>query len=145
MATPTYRKNEVQFCAEVSKWADRIFERNPGLPFGSSDIESYGTGSHKRQDFRAYERKAGGRGQIALSGEVKLSRNQQYRCAGLALQFPLFLSVSNFALPFFKVCHSESPQARPSVHNEHRTNAHTQGGAECGYRLDNRLKLPSRM
>jgi len=79
MATPTYRKHEVQFCSEVSKWADRIFERNPGLPFGSSDIESYGTGSHKRQDFRVYERKGGGRGQIALCGEVKLPGTHQGR------------------------------------------------------------------
>ncbi|HEV2349621.1 MAG TPA: hypothetical protein VG028_07235 [Terriglobia bacterium] len=89
MATPTYRKHEVQCCSEVSKWADRIFERNPGLPFGPSDIESYGTGSHKRQDFRVYERKAGGSGQIALCGEVKLPGTKQDRGAGPALQFPL--------------------------------------------------------
>jgi hypothetical protein len=79
MATVSYRKNEVQFCAEVSKWADKLFDTNPGLSFGSSDIESYGTGSHKRQDFRVYERKAEGRGQIALCGEVKLPGTPQGR------------------------------------------------------------------
>src|ERR1700674_563981 len=79
MSTPTYRKHEVQFCAEVSKWADRLFEARPELPFGSSDIESCGGGSQKRQDFRAYERKEKGRGRLALCGEVKLPGSQQGR------------------------------------------------------------------
>src|SRR5437879_4235471 len=72
MAGPIYRQHETAFCAEVSKWSDRIFEHNPDLPFGSSDIESFGRGSLKRQDFRVYERRQGGRGKLALCGEVKL-------------------------------------------------------------------------
>src|SRR5437660_9106306 len=54
MALENVRKHEVAFCAEVSKWADRLFGRKGDLPFGSSDIESFGRGSHKRQDFRVY-------------------------------------------------------------------------------------------
>ena len=72
MVSPSYRQHEVQFCAEVSKWADRLFEQNSELAFGSSDIESFGRGSLKRQDFRVYERKPKGKGKIALCGEVKL-------------------------------------------------------------------------
>ena len=68
----SYRQHETAFCAEISKWSDKIFETHPDLPFGSSDIESYGRGSLKRQDFRVYERKEEGRGQLALCGEVKL-------------------------------------------------------------------------
>ena len=79
MATPTYREHETAFCAEVSKWSDKIFEANPHLPFGSSAIEGYGRGSQKRQDFRVYERKARGRGKLALCGEVKLPGTQQGR------------------------------------------------------------------
>ncbi len=75
----TYRQHETAFCAEVSKWSDRIFEANPDLPFGSSEIESYGRGSQKRQDFRVYEREAEGRGRLALCGEVKLPGSQQGR------------------------------------------------------------------
>lgn len=77
LPTPTYRKHEVQFCADVSKWADKLFEANPDLPFGSSDIESFGRGSQQRQDFRVYERKAEGRGRLALCGEVKLPGSKQ--------------------------------------------------------------------
>jgi hypothetical protein len=73
------RTHEVAFCAEVSKWADKLFETNSHLPFGSSDIESFGRGSQKRQDFRVYERRAGGRGKLALCGEVKLPGTQQGR------------------------------------------------------------------
>lgn len=79
MSTPTYRKHELQFCSDVSKWADSIFEKTPELPFGSSDIESFGRGSQKRQDFRVYERKEKGRGRLALCGEVKLPGSQQGR------------------------------------------------------------------
>ena len=79
MPPPTYRQHEVQFCSEVSKWADRLFESRPDLPFGSSDIESFGRGSHKRQDFRVYERKERGRGKLALCGEVKLPGSPQGR------------------------------------------------------------------
>lgn len=43
-----YRQHETAFCAEVLKWSDKIFETHPDLPFGSSDIESYGRGSLKR-------------------------------------------------------------------------------------------------
>lgn len=73
------RKHEVAFCAEVSKWSDRLFEADTSLPFGSSDIESFGTGSQKRQDIRVYERKAKGRGRIALCGEAKLPGSRQGR------------------------------------------------------------------
>src|SRR3970040_1954397 len=79
MPPPTYRQHEVQFCSEVSKWADRLFENRPDLPFGSTDIESYGRGSHRRQDFRVYERKEKGRGKLALCGEVKLPGSPQGR------------------------------------------------------------------
>ncbi|MBI1955938.1 MAG: SAM-dependent DNA methyltransferase [Acidobacteria bacterium] len=79
MPPPTYRQHEVQFCSEVSKWADRLFESRPDLPFGSSDIESFGRGSHKRQDFRVYERKEKGRGKLALCGEVKLPGSPEGR------------------------------------------------------------------
>ena len=68
----SYRQHEVSFCADVSKWSDKIFETHPELPFGSSEIERFGRGSLKRQDFRVYERKEGGRGKLALCGEVKL-------------------------------------------------------------------------
>lgn len=80
MTTPTHRQHETAFCAEVSKWADRLFETNLNLPFGSSDIESFGRGSQKRQDFRVYERKADQRrGKLALCGEVKLPGTPQGR------------------------------------------------------------------
>jgi hypothetical protein len=72
MADQDYRKNEVAFCSEVSKWADSFFATRPDLPFGSSDIESYGRGTHKRQDLRFYERSKRGRGKLALCAEVKL-------------------------------------------------------------------------
>jgi N-6 DNA Methylase len=79
MPKDNIRKHEVAFCAEVSKWSDRLFESDTSLPFGSSDIESFGTGSRKRQDIRIYERKAKGRGRIALCGEVKLPGSRQGR------------------------------------------------------------------
>jgi hypothetical protein len=46
----------VTFCVEVSKWSDWLFEAELDLPFGASDIESFGRGSHKRQDLRFYAR-----------------------------------------------------------------------------------------
>lgn len=73
------RKHEVGFCADVSKWADKLFERMSDLPFGYSDIESFGKSSQKRQDFRVYERKEGGKGKLALCGEVKLPGTPQGR------------------------------------------------------------------
>ncbi len=80
MTTLTYRQHETAFCAEVSKWSDRLFETDLGLPFGSSDIESFGRGSQKRQDFRVYERKPDRRrGKLALCGEVKLPGTLQGR------------------------------------------------------------------
>lgn len=79
MAQENVRKHEVAFCAEVSKWADRLFEARSDLPFGSSDIESFGRGSQKRQDFRVYARSDRGRGPLALCGEVKLPGNPQGR------------------------------------------------------------------
>lgn len=66
------RKHEIAFCAEVSKWADKIFETNRSLPFGSSEIEDFVRHTQKRNDFRIYERKTEGRGKLALCGEVKL-------------------------------------------------------------------------
>jgi hypothetical protein len=73
------RQHEVAFCAEVSKWSDQLFQADQSLPFGSSDIESFGKGSLKRQDFRVYERKERGRGKLALCGEVKLPGTPQGR------------------------------------------------------------------
>ena len=67
-----YRKNEVAFCADVSKWADHFFDTHPDVPLGTSDIESYGRGNQKRHDLRFYERSKSGRGKLALSAEVKL-------------------------------------------------------------------------
>jgi hypothetical protein len=67
-----YRKNEVAFCADVSKWADHFFDTHPDMPLGTSDIESYGRGNQKRHDLRFYERSKSGRGKLALSAEVKL-------------------------------------------------------------------------
>jgi hypothetical protein len=68
----SYRQYEVSFCADVSLWSDQIGDTLADLPFGSSEIERFGRGSLKRQDFRVYERKEGGRGRLALCGEVKL-------------------------------------------------------------------------
>lgn len=73
------RQHEVAFCSEVSKWSDQLFQSDSSLPFGSSDIESFGRGSQKRQDFRVYERAAKGRGKLTLCGEVKLPGTQQGR------------------------------------------------------------------
>ena len=79
MATPSYRQHETSFCSDVSKWSDKIFDSHPELPFGSSEIEGFGRGSLKRQDFRVYERRERGRGKLALCGEVKLPGTQQGR------------------------------------------------------------------
>jgi hypothetical protein len=75
----SYRQHETSFCSDVSKWSDKIFAAHPELPFGSSEIEGYGRGSLKRQDFRVYERKEGGRGRLVLCGEVKLPGSAQGR------------------------------------------------------------------
>jgi N-6 DNA Methylase len=72
MPSKDYRKHEVSFCADVSKWADAWFQTHPDLPFGDSDIESFATGSNKRSDLRFYQRKKGSRGKLLLMGEVKL-------------------------------------------------------------------------
>src|SRR5579885_989064 len=79
MAKENIRKHEVAFCADVSKWVDKLFDADTSLPFGSSDIESFGRGSQKRQDFRVYERKEAGQGRLALCGEVKLPGTPQGR------------------------------------------------------------------
>jgi hypothetical protein len=73
------RQHEVAFCSEVSKWSDQLFRSDSSLAFGSSDIESFGRGSQKRQDFRVYARATKGRGKLALCGEVKLPGTQQGR------------------------------------------------------------------
>jgi len=75
----SYRQHETSFCADVSKWSDKIFAAHPELPFGSSEIEAYGRGSLKRQDFRVFERREAGRGKLALCGEVKLPGSPQGR------------------------------------------------------------------
>lgn len=75
MAKESIRKHEVAFCADVAKWAEKLFEEDQRLPFGSSDIESFGRGSKKRQDLRFYARP----GKLALCGEVKLPGTAQGR------------------------------------------------------------------
>jgi hypothetical protein len=72
MPSKDYRKHEVSFCADVSKWADAWFQSHKEVPFGDSDIESFARGSNKRSDLRFYERKTAGRGKLLLMGEVKL-------------------------------------------------------------------------
>jgi hypothetical protein len=72
MPTSDYRKHEVSFCSDVSKWADNWFQNHPEIPFGQSDIESFARGSSKRSDLRFYGRKLSGRGRLSLMGEVKL-------------------------------------------------------------------------
>ncbi|HJX83881.1 MAG TPA: N-6 DNA methylase, partial [Candidatus Angelobacter sp.] len=62
----------MNFCAEVSKWADTWFQSRADLPFGSSEIEEFAKGSSKRSDLRIYARKDHGRGKLLVSGEVKL-------------------------------------------------------------------------
>jgi len=79
MPPRSYRQHETSFCSDVSKWSDKLFAAHPELPFGSSEIEGYGRGSLKRQDFRVYERKESGRGKLVLCGEVKLPGSPQGR------------------------------------------------------------------
>ncbi|MBI1762775.1 MAG: N-6 DNA methylase [Acidobacteria bacterium] len=79
MAKESARKHEVAFCAEVAKWAEKLFDEDPRLSLGSSDIESFGRGSQKRQDLRFYARQSGGQGKLALCGEVKLPGTPQGR------------------------------------------------------------------
>ena len=98
----SYRQHEVSFCADVSKWSDRIFETHPELPFGSSEIERFGRGSLKRQDFRVYERKEGGRGKLALCGEVKLPGAAQGSSPfGMALMEDAFLKATREGCRYF--------------------------------------------
>lgn len=72
MLPKDYRKHEVNFCSQVSKWADTWFQDHSDLPFGSSEIEEFARGSNKRSDLRIYGRKEGGKGKLVVSGEVKL-------------------------------------------------------------------------
>lgn len=81
MAPKDYRKHEVSFCADVSKWADTWFQGHPEVPFGDSDIESFAKGSNKRSDLRFYERKEKSRGKLLLMGEVKLPGTPMGRSA----------------------------------------------------------------
>jgi hypothetical protein len=98
----SYRQHEVSFCADVSKWSDKIFETHPDLPFGSSEIERFGRGSLKRQDFRVYERKEGGRGKLALCGEVKLPGAAQGSSPfGMALMEDAFLKATREGCRYF--------------------------------------------
>jgi hypothetical protein len=98
----SYRQNEVSFCADVSKWSDKIFETHPELLFGSSEIERVGRGSRQRQDFRLYERKEGGRGKLALCGEVKLPGAAQGSSPfGMALMEDAFLKATREGCRYF--------------------------------------------
>jgi hypothetical protein len=81
MPAKDYRKHEVSFCADVSKWADAWFQTHADLPFGDSDIESFAKGSNKRSDLRFYERKPSDRGKLLLMGEVKLPGTPMGRSA----------------------------------------------------------------
>lgn len=102
MATKSNRIHEVAFCAEVSKWADKLFESDPSLPFDSSSIEGFGRGNQKRQDFRVYERKEKGRGKLVLCGEVKLPGTAQGRSPfDLALMTDAFEKANNENCRYF--------------------------------------------
>ena len=72
MSLKDFRKHEINFCSEVSKWADTWFQSHADLPFGSSEIEEFAKGSRKRSDLRFYARKDHGKGKLLVSGEVKL-------------------------------------------------------------------------
>jgi hypothetical protein len=69
MPAKDYRKHEVSFCADVSKWAEAWFQGHTELPFGDSDTERFAKGSNKRSDWRFYERKPDSRGKLFLMGE----------------------------------------------------------------------------
>ncbi len=98
----SYRQHEVSFCADVSKWSDKIFETHPELPFGSSEIERFGRGSLKRQDFRVYERSERGRGRLVLCGEVKLPGAAQGSSPfGLALMEDAFSKATRENCQYF--------------------------------------------
>lgn len=64
------RIHEVDFCAEVAKWADDIFRRLSNCPFEKARIEGFGTRQQrrKRKDLRFYDKN----GRIAITGETKL-------------------------------------------------------------------------
>ena len=47
MVTTNARKHEVAFCADVSKWADKLFDSDLSLPFGSSDIDELRARKHE--------------------------------------------------------------------------------------------------
>ncbi|PYY16653.1 MAG: hypothetical protein DMG60_14325 [Acidobacteria bacterium] len=72
MGSKDYRKHEVSFCSDVSKWADQWTQSHTELPIGSSEIETFAKGGNKRSDLRFYARKAHGKGKLLLTGEVKL-------------------------------------------------------------------------
>lgn len=75
--TDDSREHEVAFCAEVSKWADRLFDSDPSLPFHSSKVEQFGRGTQKRSDLRVFSREDHGKGSLVLCGEVKLPGTAQ--------------------------------------------------------------------
>jgi methylase of polypeptide subunit release factors len=68
MTNKSSRQHEVAFCAEVSKFSDKIFDASKNLPFGYSKIETFGTGSNKRHDLQFFNRED----KLILTGEVKL-------------------------------------------------------------------------
>jgi hypothetical protein len=68
MKSQNTRQHEVAFCAEVSKFSDKIFEDDKNLRLGYSKIETFGTGSNKRHDLQFFNRED----KLILTGEVKL-------------------------------------------------------------------------
>lgn len=68
MKSQNTRQHEVAFCAEVSKFSDKIFEDDKNLRLGYSKIETFGTGSNKRHDLQFFNRQD----KLILTGEVKL-------------------------------------------------------------------------
>jgi hypothetical protein len=130
----SYRQHEVSFCADVSKWSDRIFEIHPELPFGSPEIERFGRGSLKRQDLRVCERKEGGPGKLALCGEVKLPGAAQGSSPfGRALMEDAFLKATREGCRYFFTwnlefkCMPEQTAITPFVIFRHCVDAIAQG------------------
>lgn len=68
MKSQNTRQHEVAFCAEISKFSDKIFETDKSLPLAHSQIETFGTGSNKRHDLQFFNRQD----KLILTGEVKL-------------------------------------------------------------------------
>ncbi|MFZ0888184.1 MAG: N-6 DNA methylase [Candidatus Binataceae bacterium] len=65
------RIHETDFCHQVGSWADQIFANDTSLPFASTGLEGFGSGSQraKRKDLGFYDRT---NGHLAICGEVRL-------------------------------------------------------------------------